>query len=232
MKWNKLYEYPKSTRSLIKDERHYEIGSSKLPSVTTILSATASDEKRESLNKWKAKVGEVEAERVKNTAATRGTAMHSYLEHHLNGQGLLDLSDEGRVARSMAQTIIDKGLIDLHEIWGNEVVLHYPDLYAGQTDLVGIYQGRDSIIDFKQTNRPKQEAWIEDYYLQGAAYATAHDCIYGTNIEQTVILMCTPDNFFQRFIVNGQRFKHYKSEWLKRVDMYYQLKKGIENNAL
>ena len=232
MKWNKLYEYPKSTRSLIKDERHYEIGSSKLPSVTTILSATASDEKRESLNKWKAKVGEVEAERVKNTAATRGTAMHSYLEHHLNGQGLLDLSDEGRVARSMAQTIIDKGLIDLHEIWGNEVVLHYPDLYAGQTDLVGIYQGRDSIIDFKQTNRPKQEAWIEDYYLQGAAYATAHDCIYGTNIEQTVILMCTPDNFFQKFIVNGQRFKHYKSEWLKRVDMYYQLKKGIENNAL
>jgi len=232
MKWNKLYEYPKSTRSLIKDERHYEIGSSKLPSVTTILSATASDEKRESLNRWKAKVGEIEAERVKNTAATRGTAMHSYLEYHLNGQELLDLSDEGGVARNMAQTIIDKGLIDLHEIWGNEVVLHYPDLYAGQTDLVGIYQGRDSIIDFKQTNRPKQEAWIEDYYLQGAAYATAHDCIYGTNIEQTVILMCTPDNFFQKFIVNGQRFKHYKSEWLKRVDMYYQLKNKIENNAI
>jgi hypothetical protein len=151
MKWNKLYEYPKSIRSLIKDERHYEIGSSKLPSVTTILNVTSSDEKRASLAKWKAKVGEAEAERVKNTAATRGTAMHSYLEYHLNGQGLLDLSDEGREARNMAQTIIDKGLRDLHEIWGNEVVLHYPDLYAGQTDLVGIYQGRDSIIDFKQT---------------------------------------------------------------------------------
>ena len=89
MKWNKQFEYPKSIRSLIKDERHYEIGSSKLPSVTTILSATQSDEKRESLAKWKAKVGEAEAERVKNTAATRGTAMHSYLEYHLNGQGLL-----------------------------------------------------------------------------------------------------------------------------------------------
>lgn len=228
MKWNKLYEYPKSTRSLIKDERHYEIGSSKLPSVTTILSATASDEKRESIAKWKAKVGEVEAERVKNTAATRGTAMHSYLEYHLNGQGLLDLSDEGGVARSMAQTIIDKGLVDLHEIWGNEVVLHYPDLYAGQTDLVGIYQGRDSIVDFKQTNKPKRDEWIEDYYLQGAAYATAHDCIYNTNIEQTVILLCTPDNFFQRFIINGQRFKHYKSEWLRRLDAYYNLKEKIK----
>ena len=228
MKWNKLYQYPKSIRSLIKDERHYEIGVQKLPSVTTILSATASDEKRESIAKWKAKVGEVEAERVKNSAATRGTAMHSYLEYHLNGQGLLDLSDEGGVARSMAQTIIDKGLVDLHEIWGNEVVLHYPDLYAGQTDLVGIYQGRDSIVDFKQTNKPKRDEWIEDYYLQGAAYATAHDCIYNTNIEQTVILLCTPDNFFQRFIINGQRFKHYKSEWLRRLDAYYNLKEKIK----
>jgi hypothetical protein len=209
---------------LIKDERHYEIGSSKLPSVTTILNVTSSDEKRASLAKWKAKVGEVEAERVKNTAATRGTAMHSYLEYHLNGQGLLDLSDEGREARNMAQTIIDKGLGDLHEIWGNEVVLHYPDLYAGQTDLVGIYQGRDSIIDFKQTNKPKKDEWITDYYLQGAAYATAHDCIYNTNIEQIVVLMCTPDNFFQRFIINGQRFRDYKSDWLRRVDAYYNLK--------
>jgi genome maintenance exonuclease 1 len=221
MKWNKLYEYPKSIRSLVKDERHYEIGSSKLPSVTTILAATASDEKRESLNKWKAKVGEAEAEKVKNVAATRGTAMHSYLEYHLNGQGLLDLSDEGRVARNMAQTIIDKGLGDLSEIWGNEVVLYYPDLYAGQTDLVGIYQGRDSIIDFKQSNKPKKDEWITDYYLQGAAYATSHDCIYDTNIEQIVVLMCTPDLFFQRFIINGQRFRNYKSEWLKRVDKYY-----------
>ena len=145
--------------------------------------ATASDEKRESIAKWKAKVGEVEAERVKNVAATRGTAMHSYLEYHLNGQGLLDLSDEGRVARGMAQTIIDKGLGDLQEIWGNEVVLYYPDLYAGQTDLCGVYQGRDSIVDFKQTNKPKKDEWITDYYLQGAAYATAHDCVYDTKTE-------------------------------------------------
>jgi genome maintenance exonuclease 1 len=211
-------------RSIINAERHYEVGSSKLPSVTTILAGTQSDEKRASLAKWKTKVGDVEADRIKNSAATRGTAMHSHLEYHLNGQGLLDLSDEGRVARNMAQKIIDEGLKDLEEIWGNEVVLYYPDLYAGQTDLVGVYQGRDSIVDFKQSNKPKRDEWIEDYYLQGAAYATAHDCIYDTNIEQTVILICTPDNFFQRFIVNGQRFKHYKSEWLRRLDAYYTLK--------
>ncbi len=227
MKWNKLYEYPKSMRSLVRDERHYDIGSSKLPSVTTILAATQSDEKRESLQKWKDRVGMFEAERIKNTAATRGTAMHSYLEYHLNGQGLLDLSDEGREARDMAQKIIDEGLKDLETIWGNEVVLYYPELYAGQTDVVGIYQGRDSIIDFKQSNKPKKDEWITDYYLQGAAYATAHDCIYGTNIEQTVILICTPDLYFQKFIINGQKFRDYKSEWLRRVDKYYNLKASV-----
>ena len=222
MKWNKLYEYPKSVRSLIKDERHYEIGSEKLPSVTTILSATQSDEKRESLAKWKLKVGDSKADEIKNQAAKRGSAMHSYLEYHLNGQGLLDLSDEGREARNMAQTIIDKGLGDLYEIWGSEVVLHYPDLYAGQTDLCGIYQGRDSIIDFKQSNKPKKDEWIEDYKLQLAAYATAHDYVHKTNIEQGVILMVTPDNFFQRFIINGSQFREYKWKWLERVDKYYQ----------
>ena len=224
MKWNKLYNYPTSMRSLVKDERHYDIGSSKLPSVTTILAATQSDEKRASLEAWKNKVGGIEADRIKNTAANRGTAMHSYLEMHINGENLLDLTIEGLAARSMAQTIIDKGLIELQEIWGNEVVLYYPELYAGQTDLCGVYQGRDSIIDFKQSNKPKKDEWIEDYKLQLAAYATAHDCVYGTKIEQGVILMCTPDNFFQRFIINGAQFREYKWKWLDKVDHYYWLK--------
>ena len=227
MKWNKLYEYPKSIRSLIKDERHYEVGDEKLPSVTTILAATQSDEKRESLAKWKLKVGDSKADEIKNQAAKRGTAMHTYLEHHINGGGLLDLSSEGREAESMAKTIIDKGLPDLHEIWGSEVVLHYPGLYAGATDLCGIYQGRDSIVDFKQSNKPKKDEWIEDYKLQLAAYASAHDYVYKTNIEQGVILMVTPDNFFQRFIINGSQFREYKWMWLEKVDQYYnQLKNG------
>ena len=211
-------------RSVVKDERHYDIGSSKLPSVTTILAATQSDEKRASLEAWKNRVGGIEADRIKNTAANRGTAMHSYLEMHINGENLLDLTIEGLAARSMAQTIIDKGLIELQEIWGNEVVLYYPELYAGQTDLCGVYQGRDSIIDFKQSNKPKKDEWIEDYKLQLAAYATAHDCVYGTKIEQGVILMCTPDNFFQRFIINGAQFREYKWKWLDKVDHYYWLK--------
>jgi genome maintenance exonuclease 1 len=223
MKWNKLYDYPKSVRELIENKRHYAIGTEKLPSVTTILSATASSEKQESLKRWKEKVGEKEAERVKNVAASRGTAMHSYLEYHLEGQGLLDLTEIGQEAERMAKTIIDKGLPDLEEIWGLEATLHYPGRYAGATDLCGVYLGRESIVDFKQSNRPKKEEWIEDYYYQLVAYATAHNEVYGTSIDQGVILMCTPDLFFQRFILNGKRFREYQQLWLERVERYYAL---------
>ena len=127
----------------------------------------------------------------------------------------------GREASKMGQTIIDKGFSDLEEVWGVECTLHYPGLYAGQTDMCGVYQGRESIIDFKQSNKPKRAEWIDDYKLQLVAYAMAHDQVYGTRIEQGVILMCTPDNFFQRFLVNGSEFREWKWEWLRRINIYY-----------
>ncbi len=221
MKWNKLYNYPKTVRSSIDGVRKYDVDDEKLPSVTTILQATQDAEKAESLKRWAERVGTAEAERIKNTAAKRGTAMHSYLEAYLQGGKVLDLRDVGREASSMGETIIEKGFPDLEEVWGVECTLYYPGLYAGQTDLCGIYQGRESIIDFKQSNKPKKAEWIDDYKLQLVAYAMAHDQIYGTSIEQGVILMCTPDNFFQRFIVNGGEFREWKWEWLRRIDTYY-----------
>jgi len=224
MKWNKQFIYPKTVRSKIDGIRKYSIGEEKLPSVTAILNKTQDPSKIESLAKWKARVGEVEAERIKNTAAIRGTAMHSYLEHYVKGGNVLDLSDVGREARNMAEVIIEKGFPDLEEVWGVECTLFYPGLYAGQTDMCGIYQGRESIIDFKQSNKPKRAEWIGDYKLQLVAYATAHDCIFGTNIEQGVILMCTPDNYFQRFIVNGSEFREYKWKWLQKISDYYTSK--------
>ena len=221
MKWNKIYEYPKTLRSSVDGVRKYSIGQEKLPSVTTIISGTQDPSKTASLTRWKLKVGEVEAERIKNTAALRGTAMHTYLEHYVKGGNVLDLTDLGRVASSMGDTIIEKGLPDMDEVWGVETTLFYPGLYAGQTDMCGVYQGRESIIDFKQSNKPKRAEWIDDYKLQLAAYATAHDQVYGTSIEQGVVLMCTPDNFFQRFIVNGPEFREWKWKWLQKVSDYY-----------
>ena len=221
MKWNKKYDYPKSIRSLINDERHYDIGKEKLPSFTTILSATKSDEAKESIARWKAKVGEDEATRVKDTAASRGSNMHLHLEKYILGTGHKDLTDEGQVAGDMAQVIINKGLCDVSEIWGSEVTLYYPGLYAGATDLVGVYDYENSIVDFKQSNRPKRKEWIEDYFMQLGAYAMAHNYVYDSDITQGVILMCTPDNYFQKFQIKGKEFIKYQHRFLEKVDKFY-----------
>jgi len=225
MKWNKLYKYPKSSRSLIEGNRHYDISNEVLPSVTTIISLTQSEEKKQSLQQWRERVGEDEAEKIKNTAAARGTLMHSFLEYYVRGDKLLDLSDEGKVASGMGQVIIDQGLKDMEEVWGSEVTLFYPGLYAGSTDLCGIFQGRESIVDFKQTNKPKRREWIDDYFVQLGAYAMAHDVVYGTCIDQGVVLMCSKDKYFQKFTSNGKEFTRYKHKFLEKVDQYYKLKK-------
>jgi len=220
-KWNKQFDYPASMRTSIEGKRHYEITGEKLPSVTTILSATQSDEKKESIAKWTAKVGEEQATRVRDQAASRGTNMHLHLERYILGEGHKDLTDEGQVAGDMAQVIINKGLCDVSEIWGSEVTLYYPGLYAGQTDLVGVFDYEDSIIDFKQSNRPKRKEWIDDYFMQLGAYAMAHNFVYGTEITQGVILMCTPDNYFQKFQVKGKEFIKYQWKFLEKIDKFY-----------
>ena len=208
-------------RTSIEGKRHYEITGKKLPSVTTILSATKSQEAIDSINRWKARVGEDQATRVKDQAASRGTNMHYHLEKYILGEGHKDLTDEGQVAGDMAQVIIDKGLVDLSEIWGSEVTLYYPGLYAGATDLVGVYDYEDSIIDFKQSNKPKRKEWIEDYFMQLGAYAMAHNQVYNTEITQGVVLMCTPDYYFQKFQIKGKEFIKYQHKFLERLDKFY-----------
>ena len=222
IKWNKKFIYPKSQRSLIQGSRHYDINETKLPSVTTIISATQSEEKRQKLAEWKARLGAQAADRVKDVAAMRGTAMHTYLEAYIRGTGHRDLTSIGKEAEPMAKKIISEGLSGLDEIWGSEVVLYYPDLYAGATDVVGIYNGRESIIDFKQTNKPKRREWIDDYFIQLGAYAMAHNFIYDTKIQSGIILMCSKDKFFQKFEVSGKEFVGYQHAFLRKVDEYYR----------
>ena len=225
MKWNKLYNYPPSTRSTTDGLRIYEIGEEKLPSVTTILQATQSQEKIDSLKRWQERIGKEQAESSKRQAASRGSNMHLHLEKHLIGEGHMDLTEEGKLAKSMADVIINQGLPDLSEIWGSEVTLHYPKLYAGQTDLVGTYDYEDSIVDFKQSNKPKRKEWIEDYFMQLGAYAMAHNTVYGTSITQGIILMCTPNQYFQKFLIKGREFIKYQHKFLEKVDQYYKLSK-------
>ena len=222
MKWNKRFDYPTSTRSLINDQRHYDVGTQeKLPSVTTILQATQSDEKKAKLAEWRQNVGENKAESIKNEAAERGSIMHRIIEGYLLGRRHADFSNQGQLAGVMAETIIESGIRGhLDEIWGSEITVYYPGLYAGATDLVGIYEGRESIVDFKQSNKPKRKEWIEDYFVQLAAYAMAHNHIYGTKIQSGTILMCTKDNMFQRFDIKDKEFQRFSWEWLRRVDLF------------
>ena len=200
--------------------RVYEVVGTKLPSVTTILGATKD---QEFLKKWKAKVGEAKAEEIKNLSSKRGTAMHKFLECYIEGSGYDDLTDIGVQAKPMAQKIIEIGLAPVDEWYGSEVTLYYPGLYAGSTDLVCRHNGMDTIIDFKQANKPKNKDWIEDYYLQIAAYCMAHDYVYGSQIQQGIIMVCTPDLYFQEFKFKDHELRQWKHKFLKRLDMYHEL---------
>ncbi len=229
MKISNLYEYPTTERMEVDGKRRYVIKgqTEPLPSVTTILAATQSGEKKASLAAWRTRVGASEADHIRDTAAARGTVMHHILEGWIKDEPHVDLTPVGQLAEKMAYQIWDNGITDkLNEIWGLEVTLYYPGLYAGATDLVGLYENVESIIDFKQSNKPKRREWIEDYKLQLAAYALAHNEIYGTNITKGVNLICTKDNYFQKFEFDGNEFRQAKFEWLKKVDQYYnQLEK-------
>ena len=223
MKRNNNYIYPKTIREMIDGKRHYEInGIEKLPSVTTILKATEPDEKRESLQAWRDRVGEENATRIVDESAARGTAMHKILEKYILEEGYLDETEVGKQAHNMALRVIEQGLCNVQEYFGTECTLYYPGLYAGQTDLVAMHKGNIAIIDFKQTNKPKKREWIDDYFLQLGAYAMAHNFIYKTSISKGIVMMCSKDNFYQEFVIEGLEFQKHKHNFLRRVDEYYK----------
>ena len=218
MKRNEKYNYVSVERHTDNGTRTYDVNGTKLPSVTTILDKTKD---KSYLDKWRAKVRNEEAERIKNLSIKRGTSMHKFIEKHITGAGYDDLTEIGQQAKPMAQKIIDIGLTPVTEYYGSEISLYYPGLFAGSTDLVCIHNGKETIVDFKQANRPKREDWIQDYFLQIGAYAMAHDYVHGSNIEQGVIMVCTPDLYFQEFRFEGDQMREYRHKFLERLNQFY-----------
>ena len=196
----------------------------KVASVTTILDRTKSEEKRAALANWKKRVGEQAAQTIVTEAAGRGTSMHKMIERWLAGE---DISVPGsnlvnQQAHKMATKVIDELIKpNVDEIWGSEVNLYFPGLYAGTTDCVGLWNGEMAIMDFKQTNKPKKREWIEDYFLQLAAYAQAHDELHGTKIRKGVVLMCSKDLELQKFVLEGDDFDDHAHKWWDRVEQFY-----------
>ena len=225
LKRESKYDYQKYTRDNDLGSRHYNVGDKKIPSVTTILSATQSEEKKAGLDAWRERVGYQEAARITSQAALRGTEMHYVLENYIDGRGYLNLSPEGAQARLMAHEIVNN-LDKLKIVYGNEVCLAYEDLWAGATDVVGVYDVKPTILDFKQSNKPKREEYVEDYYYQIAAYSLAHKKQYG-QITQGLICICTKDVIYQEFKMDEVKLKEYEEKWLIRVRKYHDDKKSL-----
>ena len=229
------YQYAPLNRESTEGQRLYATpDGKKLPSVTTILDKTKPEESRRALNEWKKRVGTERAQAITTEAANRGTRMHSYLEHYVKTGEIKPAGTNPYAWAShvMAQTVIDQGLKNVSEFWGVEIPLYFPGLYAGTSDGAGIHLGEEAILDYKQSNKEKKREWIDDYFLQLAAYALAHNEVHGTRIRKGVILMCVrpeTDNRFnitkppeyQEFVLEAQDFDHWEQQWWKRLELYY-----------
>jgi genome maintenance exonuclease 1 len=225
MKLNFKFNYPKSIRAYHNGQRLYDVNSEKLPSVTTILNATKSEREKAKLEEWRKRVGAKAADLISKQALSRGSSMHDFLEKFILNQLNLDLLGDNSLEKQMADQIIENGLRnDLSEVYGVEATLYYPSKYAGAADLLGVYMGKETILDFKTGTKPRRDEWNDEYYLQLGAYSLAHNKVYGTNINQGIILLCTKDLMFQRFIVDAERLKDCQKRFLERVELYKSMK--------
>ena len=226
MKWSNKFNYPKSHKSSENGLRKYLVGSEKLPSVTSILQATKSDEDKAALENWKNRVGYKEANRIKSEASNRGTSMHSYIEDFLRGRVNESFFESNEQYKNMAKIIIESVIKGkLEEIYGMEATLYYPEKYAGTADIIGIYEGKQFLGDFKQSNKIKKSEYIQDYFLQLGAYSLAHNVIYQTNITLGIILLCTIDNFYQEFRIEGNELITYQNLFLGRLKKFNEMRK-------
>jgi genome maintenance exonuclease 1 len=210
------FVYPKLKRLDLPTGRVYTLdGGAPVPSVTAILSSTKD---KEHLQEWSRRIGEEEAERIKNEAALVGTHMHSVVERLLLNRPLETPRTWLQVrGYRMGYTLIEKFFPHVDEAWGTEIPLIYTGRYAGTSDFIGVYKGKPCIVDFKQTNKMKRRAWIEDYFVQLAAYAVAHNHQHGTAINQGVILMVSQEGEVQEFVSVGREFDGYCDQWWRRV---------------
>jgi genome maintenance exonuclease 1 len=222
---NPKFTYTKLARDESTGKRLYATPDGfKVPSVTTVLDKTKPAESRIALANWRKNVGEKKAQEIVTEAANRGTRMHTFLENYIKGDVLKETVSNPYAQQSltMAKIVIDKGFPKINEVWGSEVPLYFPELYAGTTDCCGIHDGDESILDFKQTNKPKKLEYIGDYFLQLTAYAMAHNEIHKTNIRKGVILMCSKDYQYQEFVLEPKDFDMWTDRWCSRVSEYYK----------
>jgi genome maintenance exonuclease 1 len=215
------YDYPKLKRIQTKQGRQYTDGQGEpVPSVTTVLGDTGD---KTALIAWRKRVGNAEATRISTESAGLGTKVHNALEKYILQE---DYEIKGNnhisvMAKNMVDEMIDKGLGKVDELYGVEVGLIAQGLYAGTADGIGMHEGEECIIDFKTAKKIKKREWIEDYFMQGCAYALAHNEMFKSNIKKVVILMVDREGKFAEFTIKDDEFTEYCNKWSDRLTDYY-----------
>ena len=228
--------YPESLREVtfglnleysLKKKRYWTTTQKKtLFSPTRVINLTSD---KSGLAAWRRRVGETEANRIVELSVDIGKIMHNYLENSLkkmtNWRGLNQppLVGASKIknapfAMELGNIILEKGLKNkLEEVWGIEDKLYFAKHFKGIVDLVGMYEGAPSIIDFKQKRSPQKKEYILDYLTQMACYGMAYNWMYGTSIRQGVLLMVTHQKKFQRYILRGREWNHFCLDFIKRL---------------
>ena len=212
------YTYPSLERVDLEIGRHYlDSKNTPVPSVTTVLSATSKS--KDGIAQWRNRVGKAEADRIVKQSTDIGSSVHDAIEKYLKDElwDIFENTENELIAKKITHKFVNDGLKKITEIWGLEVGLVLDNLYAGTADCIGEYNSIPTLIDFKTAKKIKKREWIEDYFLQGCAYANAHNVMFGSDIQQIVILMVDRDLIFQEFIVRPTEFKILTHKWKKRL---------------
>lgn len=228
--FEKRFNYPKLERIDSPNGRQYVTPSGQaVPSVTTILDKTKTEEKKQVLENWAKRVGgQVAADAIKDGAAALGSVIHNQLEKYMLGEELTWGNNLiQKLAKKMTETVISQGIPNIEKVFGLESALYVDGLYAGTADLIVQIDNKVMIADFKNSIKMKKEAYLDDYYNQLVAYAVAHNQMFGTNINSGRIMMVarpsetTGECEYKEFDLTPEKFKIYESSWLARVEQYY-----------
>ena len=205
-------------------------------------------EDKSGLERWRLKVGEEEADRIVEESKAIGTSLHTYIENsvmkfsnikHLKGLPLPNPEAHELhhdLVTNMGNVILEKGLKDkLEEVWGLEANIHYENIYRGIIDMVGIYEGKQTIIDFKTKRTIPQRKYQDRFFKQLTAYAVAHNWRCKTNIRKGVLLFVDRDLNFERYSIEGKEFEYYKKLFFQDVDKVFvgrakDIKKAMDIN--
>ncbi len=211
-------EYKDLKAKTTKKGRLYNTPAGSFPSITTVLNKTRDNSW---LFRWRQRVGVEKAKEITAYSSARGTKIHKHMENQTSGKEVdLSKATEDEVQMFHSLKIYENKIT---KIYGQEVALYSPTLmFAGRADLVGEWEEEPAIVDYKTSRKPKKREWIKDYFLQGFAYALAHDELYGTTINKIVVLITVENDIPQCYTLDIREEDWVYDELGNRLANFYR----------